>query len=59
MMNLRNTWKVKLEPRVQREEWREVRLGKKLGRILYAQGFDSIFKSMRKYYRVLYKNEEF
>lgn len=34
MVNLRNSWKVKLEPTVQREEWREVRLGKELGRTM-------------------------
>lgn len=31
MMNLRNNWKVKLEPRVQREE---VSLGSEVGRVL-------------------------
>lgn len=31
VVNLRNRWRVRVESRVQREEWREVRLGREGG----------------------------
>lgn len=45
VVNLRNRWRVRLESRVQREEWREVRPGREAGNPCKLRGFVLISKT--------------